>query len=180
MFTFKNFRNVYWHGKTHSALFDNFIANVLKKPFVWVPCVAFGRDIQQTKLELFYKDLHFSNKDDCPYSNQKASGNACGHFWHFFQKQIVCLGFTLVLSLESLGALSTAVQHCHLGLFLHLSCLHNTVHFCFCTNPVYLSCSHKKSHHDNVRSKFLHLGIIYFLQATYLHIKPCPMRIVVK
>ena len=104
----------------------------------------------------------------CPYSNQKASGNAYGNFWHFFQIQIVCLGFTLVLSLESLGALSTAVQHCHLGLFLHLSCLHNTVQFCFCNTPVCLSCPHKKSHHDNVWSNFLHLGIIYFLQAIYL------------
>ena len=96
----------------------------------------------------------FQIRTKYPYSNQKASGNACGHFWHFFPVQILCLGFTLVLSLESLGALSTAVQHCHLGLFLHLSCLHNTVQFCFCTNPVCLSCSHKKSHHDPLKQFF--------------------------
>ena len=43
-----------------------------------------------------------------------------------------------MLSLESLGALSTGVQHCHLGLFLR--------------RPVCLSCNHKNSHHDNVRN----------------------------
>ena len=50
-------------------------------------------------------------------------------------------GSHVMLSLESLGALSTVVQHCHLGLFLR--------------RPVCLSCNDKKSHHDNVRNAFL-------------------------
>ena len=67
------------------------------------------------------------------------------HGW-FLCWSKMSLGFTLLLSLESLGALSTPVQHCHLGLFLHRP-------VCFSCHPQEVTSWQRAKHFFKKRNK---------------------------